>query len=397
MVTIDNKVLATALKKHKEGLLPEVIFKRDVLAIAIRHIKNPKSSTSEDALKASLKPLGYNKTQLKTGLNWFLKSDTKNTKHKVSKYEDLSNFFEPLNRDFDITIAFEREVKRVVNYFTDSRIENILIAEPNELVDELINFKSFAKTVTTKKEKRTRKEIVNFLFSYSSFSNVTKNKYDAYDLCANLGVEACLYCNRNFIQTIVHGNDKIIRPELDHFIPQVSTSLLKISFYNLIPSCHFCNSNLKGEERFNLKDYFHPYYGSFDDHKTYFKYKPISPEAFFAPNDSSVEIKLDTREVIGNHKDRIEKNIETFKLNQIYNYNISLVNDLQRLKRLSNKKYLEWIRTKVFIDSKGKPKVSSIAEVYESVMMNYYKPEDYAKRPMAKFTKDISKELKIIK
>lgn len=396
MIKVEDKIIDAALKVHRNELFPEIISKRDVIKIAINHVRKPKSKKSEDSLKLDLDSLNLNKNQLKVGLNWFLKSDTKSSKCKITKYDSLSNFFDPSNRDFDITNAFIKEVKRIIKYFTDTRISYILTAKPEELENELKKFQAFSKTVNSKKEVRTRKKIVDFLFSYSSFSKVTKTKYDAYDLCKNLGVEACLYCNRNFIQTVIYNDDKIIRPELDHFIPQVNTSLLKVSFYNLIPSCHFCNSSLKGKISFNLKEYFHPYYGSFDDHKVYFRYKPTSPKAFFKPSDKILDIKLDTKNVSWKSKKRIEKNIKVFKIDQIYDYNISIVEDLQKIKRLSNKNYLEWIRTKVFIDSAGQPKVSTVEEIYELVMMNYYDSKDYIKKPMAKFTKDISEDIGLL-
>lgn len=395
MITIDKKVLANSLQVHKDNLLPDIITKRNILAIAIKHINKSNNSRNISNLKSELKSIGTGKILIKSGLNLFLKSDSGKTKHKISTYNDISNFFQSRNQSFKVTTQIKYDVNRILTYLTNERIENILIAEPNNLVNELNDYNSFVSKITSLNVGKISEVIIDFLFSYDSFSRITKTKYDAYDLCINLGVEACLYCNRNFIQTIKHADEPIIRPELDHFIPQGSTSLLRLSFYNLIPSCHICNSNLKGKENFDLNDYFHPYYGCFDDHNTFFKYKPISPKAFFNPNYKNLQIIIDTSNA-GTLKKKIDKNIKVFKLNEIYNFNISFVKELQKLKRLSNKKYLEWLRTKVFVDSSGNPKVSKIEEVYESVFMNYYNPADYSKRPMAKFIKDISVELKII-
>lgn len=76
-------------------------------------------------------------------------------------------------------------------------------------------------------------------------------------LLSNLDVTVCPYCNRNFIYTIGnrHKKDFVATCELDHFLPKSQYPLLAVSFYNLIPSCHFCN-HTKGEH--DLKA-FYPY------------------------------------------------------------------------------------------------------------------------------------------
>lgn len=56
-------------------------------------------------------------------------------------------------------------------------------------------------------------------------------------------IEVCPYC----------GNDKVMesvrsKNELDHFLPKRKYPLLALCYYNLIPSCHFCNtSDHKGQ------------------------------------------------------------------------------------------------------------------------------------------------------
>lgn len=56
-------------------------------------------------------------------------------------------------------------------------------------------------------------------------------------------IEVCPYC----------GNDKVIesirsKNELDHFLPKRKYPLLALCYFNMIPSCHFCNtSDHKGQ------------------------------------------------------------------------------------------------------------------------------------------------------
>lgn len=87
----------------------------------------------------------------------------------------------------------------------------------------------------------------------------------AYELTGKLNVNICTYCNREYIDTVVAEEEKnkkrkwIIRPELDHYFPQSKFPLLALSFFNLIPSGHICNSNIKHDEELDFKSDLHPY------------------------------------------------------------------------------------------------------------------------------------------
>ena len=52
-----------------------------------------------------------------------------------------------------------------------------------------------------------------------------------------LEVTVCPYCNRNFVNSTF---DKTMC-DLDHFYEKSEYPVLAISFYNLIPVCHYCN------------------------------------------------------------------------------------------------------------------------------------------------------------
>lgn len=82
-------------------------------------------------------------------------------------------------------------------------------------------------------------EIVYDIFvtnGYESYVNTTQ-------FIQNTGIRICPYC----------GNDKVressrTKNELDHFLPKRKYPLFAVSYYNLIPSCHFCNrSDHKGQ------------------------------------------------------------------------------------------------------------------------------------------------------
>lgn len=387
MITINPNILSNAKRKHVDLLGKEIKLKRDILNLSISFMELNVSSVED--LKEEFGFIQGNFHTKLTGINLFLKN-------KISKYEEFPRFFEFENRDFEFDQPRIRELNTIIEYFTNNRIDSILGSKPDRLLEaEMIDFENLCKR-NYYTDVSLRKSVVNYLFNYDSFSSISK-KYDAYQLTKNLQSDTCLYCNRNYTLTVERKeNEKIIRPELDHFFPQHSYPLFAVSFYNLIPSCHICNSNLKGSEEFDLKDYYHPYLGSFDDHAVKFTYRPLNAMAFFDGLDDGLMIKLNTKSVSSPFKERIEKNIEVFKLNNIYTYHEPLIKQLQELKRLSNSNYLDWISKKVFVDEDGNSLLTNEKEVYEVVMLNFYNSVDYSKRPMAKFMKDIAVELGII-
>lgn len=240
-------------------------------------------------------------------------------------------------------------------------------------------------------------ELLSFFFDYNEFSDKNSfysNTWGGYKLAVTLGTRACLYCNRNYINTVVNSTKNIVRPEFDHFLPKSIYKILAVSFYNLIPSCHICNSNLKGKKEFKLTTHFHPYLSSFDLENLKFSYKPKSPQAFQGA-DPDLEVIFDTSK-LPRLKTQIDANIEAFKLNYIYTDHKDIIEELLKLQRETQKEKLEDIFENVLKNSAGNKIFSTVKEVYEFTLRNYFEPEDYCKKPMAKFEKDIAQELKLI-
>ena len=163
----------------------------------------------------------------------------------------------------------------IKSFLTEDKIKCILGGLPEELLqlnqlffqNVIENFKiedweaynRITKTRDFSQEENRLKNIfdnvyneIEKIFSYKKFTTKKKKEYDAYDLAKNLDIPTCPYCNRTYTKTVITKNrEKIIRPEFDHWFPKNQYPLLALSFYNLIPSCHICNSNVKGETKFN--------------------------------------------------------------------------------------------------------------------------------------------------
>lgn len=106
------------------------------------------------------------------------------------------------------------------------------------------------------------------IFDYEDFYiDQTLNNgqlWGAYEYLKQLNFNICPYCDRQFVYTFNTGNKKV-RAELDHFYPKSIYPYLALSILNLVPSCHQCNSSLKGKiDPFDFK-IIHPFILGFDD------------------------------------------------------------------------------------------------------------------------------------
>ena len=101
---------------------------------------------------------------------------------------------------------------------------------------------------------------VKNIFNYDVFSNKCKSRWCAYSLCKELGFKTCPYCNLSNEITLFKDDEGMMRPSLDHFLDKDRYPLFAISLGNLIPSCHHCNSTLKGTKDFLTNRHLNPLY-----------------------------------------------------------------------------------------------------------------------------------------
>ncbi|MDC7243622.1 MAG: HNH endonuclease domain-containing protein, partial [Sphaerochaetaceae bacterium] len=182
------------------------------------------------------------------------------------------------------------------------------------------------------------------------------------------------YCNRNYTFVIDEESEKI-RAEIDHFYPKSIYPFLAMSFYNLIPSCSICNHTKKDKVSLDL---INPYDIEIDDFRL--TYKPNNIDFYNVENEkynfNNFEINFTTT----------NKNIETFKLKELYKQHKDIVLELLIKKAYYPKSYIEELKGFGFGED----------EIYRYLLCNYNKEEDLHKRPLSKLIKDISKELGLI-
>ncbi|MBS5980760.1 MAG: hypothetical protein KIB51_13755 [Dysgonomonas mossii] len=159
------------------------------------------------------------------------------------------------------------------------------------------------------------------LFGYKSIRGGSKFIW----LANSLDLSICPYCGYEY--TLFTKNPDKILLDFDHFISKATAPYLSLSFYNLIPSCHNCNSTLKGVKEFTINSHIHPYMHDFHSLGKFITDRPV------IQNDiTSFDIKIDI--ITSNTAESVcmTNNISDFCIESRYNSFKNDVLDLDNLK-----------------------------------------------------------------
>ncbi|WP_299836031.1 hypothetical protein [uncultured Tenacibaculum sp.] len=258
----------------------------------------------------------------------------------------------------------------------DENLKTILCGLPHELNNVKDQFNS-----------ENEKDALKRIFNYNSWVKKSGvfNFYSPYDLSEKLKIDTCTYCNRLYTKTVIRKNNggerkTITRPEFDHWFPKSDYPILALSFFNLIPSCHVCNSSVKGVDDFSLNTHLHPYVDNFDLIKFRFSYS-------FQKTMDSYKFKI----ISGNEKTK--NTVEAFKLDDIYKAHEDEIKDLVKIRQLYSDSYLENLSN--IMNNKGV--VISNEEMYRLAFSTQLNETRFKDRPLSRMKRDILKELGIIK
>lgn len=248
-------------------------------------------------------------------------------------------------------------------------IKKIIESQPSDLIKSSDQFKKLYHK-SRKAISKTDQESIGKIFNYEWF--IDNEIYNAYDLCRNLKIETCVYCNRLYTSTVISKkNGNIIRPTLDHWFAKSQRPILAISFYNLIPSCSPCNSSVKHAVVFDLKANIHPYV----DKNITGDYQLLST---YDKSLKSFKIVVDTK------NKKIKSTLKAMEIAAIYEHHQSELADLDILKKKYNKTYLNNLAKLLGTSLKEK-------DVYRIIFGVEYDDENFYKRPLSKLKKDILK------
>lgn len=237
------------------------------------------------------------------------------------------------------------------------------------------------------------KKILTFLFNYERY----RKEIDNY-IGKALNIKVCPYCNRNYItylskNGVETSTKKDIGATYDHFFKKELYNSLTLSFYNLIPSCYVCNSNLKLNKDFDHLKNINPLIEGFD-RDAFFDFDltldPLTSKINFTPKlieKKGIDPQKKIR-IFGNGTMDSSGNVRVFKLQEIYKSHNDTVEDIHLNFDKHNRFYVEsLIKELDKLDS-------SEAEFYRYHFKNYFDEIDFNKRPLSKLSKDIYLKMK---
>lgn len=192
------------------------------------------------------------------------------------------------------------------------------------------------------------------IFDYGKFSQKPTDGKQWY--AAKLMKEAlknlvyCPYCNADMVYAM-DTRGRIARSAFDHFFPAGRYPFLALSLYNLIPSCHRCNSSFKNARYKEPKGSFHPYRDDVDDATRFVLVGLTNEMRYREPEDNTLSVRLLPRP---NHPDaeqaRLENYQALFRIDEVYS---QLYNDqalrILHLGTIMNKVYLSEIARRLLL------------------------------------------------
>lgn len=215
-------------------------------------------------------------------------------------------------------------------------------------------------------------KIYKFIFQYDLF------REQFIDLFTPLNFKVCYYCNRNYISNftlVTSTKTTSTKPTftLDHFYQKEKYPMLALSFYNLIPSCYTCNSTIKSKRNVSLyknnysKDY------SFNQ-KASFKLNGLG-----TPKD---RYNL----ILSSNEKEIQKHIEDFRHEEIYQVHLDDAIDIVR----KNRDFKDLITKYQAITNTDAVTIKKY--IFGDEIFSYQQDN----KPLSKLKQDIARSLKII-
>lgn len=255
------------------------------------------------------------------------------------------------------------------------KINKILL----HIIKSRVNFMKGRCEFVTKFLKKSISNLeIDKLMNYKTFFH--KNNGISYTLSKYLNCNVCVYCGRIYTTTVYDENgDELIKPAFDHYFPKEEYPLLALSFYNLIPSCNYCNSNIKGTKEFDLKKHYFPYtenaHSVNEDFAFSYTYKSVDKP----------EINIDVK----NKNSKAEETLNFMYTKDVYQYHNNY--ELRSLLRKKDKYPLTRIK-ELMDQTEG---ILSEEDIYRFILGEDVGLDDVEElnRPLFKLKNDLAKEI----
>lgn len=305
-IVINNNII----KKHRDYIKKQNISEKiDRELLNVKCQENLEKKRGKDFWQEHVSFCTY----LKQENNKVIQGDDNNI--FLGKVEYLANVIEKVRREY----------KDVQQYISEE-------VEYSKKFLKIIGYKKFVDSNEVKNQNATYR-INNFQTDGEDF------EWGAYAYVMSLGTKVCPYCNRNYI-TPIYSSDGKARGELDHFFSKARYPYLALSIYNLVPSCAYCNSSLKGSEEFTYSNNFHPLAAVQARELYRMTYIPCNIDCFWGGEEYDIDI-------VYNHEKKgwktIKRNQEVFKIKELYQYHKDLVSTILKKRYIYDEAYINYL------------------------------------------------------
>lgn len=251
------------------------------------------------------------------------------------------------------------------------RIEKLLVSPPEQLYPFC---KDLEDEIDIHGGEHDSKSLLH-AFGYNR--RISGSKFNSYKLAEMIGTRTCAYCNRIYSFTIEDDGGKAIsRPDFDHWLPKEKHPLLSMSFYNLIPSCPYCNRGIKLRSEFEYGKHVHPYCSA-EDMEARFQYRPL-PEGRWSL-------------ILAGASDLERATADILRIEEVYKpYANSEVKDILDFAYKNPPEYLMDLKDKIMKAFGG---TISKEKAYRIAFGTSYEASQFLDRPLSKMKRDVLLQL----
>ena len=195
-----------------------------------------------------------------------------------------------------------------------------------------------------------------------------------------MDVPVCPYCNMNY--TMKYGKERNAA-DIDHFYIKSKYPQYALCLYNFVPACPVCNSKLKGKKDTTRQTHVFPHEKSFGKEA---EFEILNLIELSSGKSEKAELKLINH---GNNS-KIDNSVETFKINELYDFHSSYAKDLLDKVWIYNDSYMEEL--KGFISEKSED-TKGIKDIKELIFGRDEPEEIYARKSLGKLRMDLLRQL----
>lgn len=314
------------------------------------------------------------------------KSRNANFKTPLDELKKLRDSLQPMKHRVQ-----KQYVQKIIDQY-----QEILKASPEEMRLLITSFQTIAKSDILESNLKTKDKLKfhELIVKAMRYDNLRSSEFRQF--VASSGIKTCVYCNSQLaiISEISFYDKKQHRRkpkvsakfELDHYHSKSQYPFLCTSFYNLYPVCGNCN---RAKSKLDIQFELYTDDPSKLDVFNFWIDDKIVIDYWLEKTPDLSKLKIHFRSIEGDDELLDEYN-KIFGIQGIYDTQNDIAEELVH-------------KAKVYTDAYNKSLVSTFHDLFPDkkilenlILGNYANSSDTFKRPMAKYTQDLAKQLGLI-